>query len=72
MRIRAMIGAGALTGCLLVLSGCSEPLFPKDTPRSPYDRYLTLRGRSVPKTVPNAYGIEQPNLRERLKPLAQR
>lgn len=51
------------------LAGCEKPLFPKEAPRSPYDRYLMLRGKQRPQTTENAYGGEVPAIRDRLRPL---
>jgi len=51
------------------LAGCSNPLFPSDTPRTPYDRYLVLRGEERPMTELDVNGRERPNLRVRLAPL---
>jgi len=56
---------------LLPLAGCEKPLFPKDEPRSPYERYQVLHNQQRPATEENAYGGEEPALRERLKPLDQ-
>ncbi|MCC6580323.1 MAG: hypothetical protein IT440_07755 [Phycisphaeraceae bacterium] len=58
-------------GAVLLLGtiGCEKALFPKDAPRSPYERYQTLRGQDRPMTETNVWGGEQPSLRNRLKPL---
>ncbi len=53
------------------LTGCRKPLFPEDAQRSPYERYQALRGRAAPTSEPNAFGREQPALRQRLRPLEQ-
>lgn len=55
-----------------LLTGCEKPLFPKEEPRTPYQRYMMLRGTDRPEKVENAYGWEEPNLRERLQPLGAR
>ena len=55
----------------LGLVGCHDPLFPDDVPRSPYERYSTLRGVDPTPTERNAYGIQQPALRKRLRPLQE-
>lgn len=60
-----------LVGAALSMGGCRKPLFPEEAQRSPYERYLALRGRSAPETEPNAFGREQPALRQRLRPLEQ-
>jgi hypothetical protein len=55
----------------LLLVGCHDPLFPEDVPRSPYERYSTLRGQDPSATERDEYGVNQPNLRKRLRPLAE-
>ena len=59
-----VIGLGAV-----VLGGCQRGLFPAGTPRSPYERYMTLHGDIRPHIETDAYGIERPALRQRLRPL---
>lgn len=53
----------------LPLAACEKALFPENTPRTPFDRYAVLRGQSRPATRVNAFGVEEPALRERLRPL---
>ncbi len=53
------------------IGGCNKTLFPENTPRSQYERYDALRGRERPTTEPGPYGVAQPALRERLRPLDQ-
>lgn len=60
-----------LIAVVVMLVGCHEPLFPDDVPRSPYERYSTLRGKDPTPTERNQYGIPQPALRKRLRPLAE-
>lgn len=62
--------AGVL-GLAVMLSGCEKPLFPPTLPRSQYERYLILHGRYRQAKQENAFGGEEPALRERLKPLDQ-
>ncbi|MEM8875485.1 MAG: hypothetical protein AAGD32_14655 [Planctomycetota bacterium] len=50
----------------LTVTGCRKSPLPTDAPRSPYERYDALRGQTVPKTVTDSFGREQPNLRGRL------
>ncbi len=66
--MRVIVGAAAvaLFGGLL---GCEKPLFPEDVPRSQYERYNQLRGETRVYKRTNPYGYEEPNLRERLRPL---
>ena len=56
-----VLGAGAL-----ISQGCQEQLFPKDEPRSQYDRFDTVRDRHPPDRVDNAFGEKKANLRGRL------
>jgi len=51
--------------------GCNDPLFPEDQPRSPFERHLELRGEYRPAKEENAFGGQQPALRDRLQPLGQ-
>jgi len=53
------------------MPGCEKPLFPENAPRTPYDRYMVLRGQQRPATEEDAAGGERPALRQRLKPLGQ-
>lgn len=56
---------------LSLIAGCEKPLFVKQAPRTPYERYQVLRGRERAATRQDVYGSEEPALRERLKPLNQ-
>lgn len=49
--------------------GCEKPLFPPNTPRTPYERYQQLHGQGRVESEENAYGGQQPALRDRLRPL---
>lgn len=51
------------------LGGCQRQPFVSDMPRTPYERYMALRGRERPLTVQGPTGIVQRNIRERLQPL---
>ena len=53
------------------LGGCQDALFKDNAARTPYDRYLTLRGQARPATETDALGVERPALRQRLSPLGQ-
>lgn len=68
--VRPIAAAAVLAG-MLVSSGCQDPLFPKDAPRSQYARYEALRGRERPEKQVNTFGREEPALRERLQPLGR-
>lgn len=59
---------GAVMGAA---GGCEKPLFPANAPRTPYERYQVLRGQARRDTEQNAFGVEQPALRSRLRPLQQ-
>lgn len=54
-----------------LLGGCQKPLFPQDLPRTPYERYQTLRGEYRSPVLYGAAGSEQLNLRGRLTPLGE-
>ena len=56
---------------IAVFCGCERPLFPDNTVRSPYERYMVLRGEDRPAKEVNAFGGEEPALRARLRPLGQ-
>lgn len=53
----AAVGLGA---------GCYKPLFPKDAPRTPFERYERVRGEYIPLEQPDVFGNPQPALRARL------
>ncbi|QDU70662.1 hypothetical protein [Mucisphaera calidilacus] len=72
MRTMRCVLSVLLVGVVVLGSGCKyskNQLFPPHTPRSPYERYLALRDRERTATYKDAYGRDQPNLRERLRPL---
>ena len=52
-------------------TGCEKPLFMSNAPRTPYERYQQLHGKDSGATEENAYGGQQPALRQRLRPLDQ-
>ncbi len=68
---RTLVVLGSLIGAMTLASGCAKPLFPQGTPRSPYERYMALRGQHAPAKEINAFGRTQPALRERLRPLGK-
>ena len=55
--------------CVGSLCGCQGGLFPQKVARSPYERYLALRGLEPPAMQENPYGRQRPALRQRLRPL---
>lgn len=63
---------GGLLLTIGLLSGCQQRLFPEHASRSPYDRYLTLRGQDRPMTETDPFGMERPALRQRLRPMDRR
>lgn len=71
MKVRSLISVALLLGVGLSGVGCEKPLFPENQPRSPYDRYLNLRGQRRPMFQENAFGGDEPALRDRLKPLGE-
>lgn len=60
------LAAGVLLGAGLMLSGCADPLFSPDEPRSQYDRNDALRGQHAPPYLYDQYGYRKPNIRQRL------
>lgn len=57
-----------LLGLVVGIAGCEKPLFPRDLPRTQFERYDRLRGHYVPAEQINVYGGFEPALRERLTP----
>ncbi len=70
-KARTVVISGLLFGCGLGVTGCEKPLFPKDLPRSPYERYMLLHGQQRPMEEKNAFGGDEPALRERLRPMGE-
>lgn len=70
---RTMVACFGVLATVALLTGCQDPLFPKDQPRTPYERYQTLRGGDRPMTDEMASGSRagRPALRDRLRPLDQ-
>ena len=64
-----LIGLSAT--CAAAMSGCETALFPDNAPRTAFYRYQVLRNQERQQSVSNAYGGNEPNLRERLQPLGQ-
>lgn len=68
--ISAEAGALAAPIALLVLlvaaAGCQKPLFPENTPRTPFELHDKLRDRYRPTEEPDVFGKPQPALRARL------
>lgn len=63
----AAIGLVAVAA-LATISGCMQPLLPSDVNRSPFDDYDRVRGQAASQKALDDFGIEKPNLRERLAP----
>jgi hypothetical protein len=60
-----------IAGALLALSGalstgCQQQLFPKDEPRSQFDRFDAVRDTRPPERLEDAFGNMKVNLRGRL------
>lgn len=68
MKLVVLLAMGVAGG---FAGGCGRPLFPEDAARSPYERYMALRGDAAPQSEKNSYGREQPALRQRLRPMDQ-
>ena len=65
------LGWGGVIAAAILVGGCEAPLFPAETARTPYERYQQLHGEQRSGTEENAYGGQQPALRDRLRPLNQ-
>jgi len=65
---RSVKQAWCVLACVVMVApmGCRKPLFPKDEPRTQYDRYDRIRGEWVPATVTDQYGQPEENVRARL------
>jgi hypothetical protein len=70
-RLRTTLAAAAAAAGLAASAGCQKVLFPKDTPRSQFESYDTMRQRYVPMQVPDVFGKPRPALRARLSPPSQ-
>jgi hypothetical protein len=60
-----------LASAVLLMGGCQKALFPENSDRTQYDRYMVLRGQERPVNQENAFGGKEPALGPRLKPLGQ-
>lgn len=69
--LRALMIAMALAASVLLVGGCGDPLFPKGTTRTPYERYQILHGQYRTQKQVSATGASVPALRERLRPMDQ-
>ena len=49
-----------------VMTGCQEPLFRAEEPRSQYDRFDAVREQRAPSFVMDEFGRKRPNVRSRL------
>ncbi len=72
----AFIGQAAVllslgVGAVGVAQGCQEHPIVAPVTHTPYDRYRDLHGQQTARVLRNAYGREEPNLRDRLRPLDQ-
>ena len=76
-RFRDVLGSSGLQRALLWLSavgflalaqGCTEPLFPRQEPRTQYEQYDELRRQHADRFVEDEFGRLKPNLRGRLSP----
>lgn len=69
---RSTVAALATLIVIALCSGCEQPLFVQNQPRTPYERYQILRGQYRPAMQQNVYGGDEPALRDRLRPLDRR
>ena len=60
--------AAALWLCASMFSGCAKPLLSPEEPRSPFDRYDTVRAQHAAQSAEDKFGRKTPNLRARLEP----
>ena len=66
MRYRPML---LLSICAMgVVAGCGKPLLSPREERTQYDRYDRVRNNYSQQYVEDEFGVERPNLRERLRP----
>lgn len=65
------VSVGAVCALALAMLGCEKPLFPENSQRTPFERYMALRGQQRPATERDATGGSSPALRQRLRPLGQ-
>ncbi len=66
---RKLLILGGLLLAATLMGGCEKALFIEHESRTPYDRYMALRGKQSAMSEANVYGGSVPALRERLKPL---
>lgn len=62
----ALIASSALVAAVVGIAGCQKPLFPPDTPRTPFELHDKMRDRYRPTEEPDVFGKPQPALRARL------
>ena len=53
---------------IVVIGGCSKPLFAPSEDRTQFDRYDRVRNRYEPQYIEDEFGRREPNLRGRLGP----
>lgn len=62
----ALIASSALIAGAAAIAGCQKPLFPPNTPRTPFELHDKMRDRYRPTEEPDVFGKPQPALRARL------
>jgi hypothetical protein len=61
-----LLAAVFVTGMALLMSGCYDPLFPADAPRTQFEIYDRMRDNYAPADEPDVFGRPKPALRQRL------
>lgn len=56
----------AATLAASLITGCENPVFTPDEPRSQYDRFDAIRDQRAPSHVFDEFGERRPNIRQRL------
>ena len=70
--IKRIVSVVLLFSLLGIWTGCEQPLFPKYTPRSQYERFSAQRDDGVaPSADPFQVGISRAELRQRLSPIEE-
>jgi len=69
--IKRIVSVALLLAAVGVWTGCEKPLFPKNMPRSQYQRFSTQRdGGFTAPDDPYQVGVSRAELRQRLSPSA--
>lgn len=66
MRRARALSTALLLAAPPVLAGCQKALFPKDMPRTQFEKHDHVQGLYIPLEEPDVFGKPQPALRARL------